>query len=66
MSKVEILQKEIEALSADELKLLREWFIEFDSNTWDRQIEADAASGKLDDLAKKAIASHKRSESSEI
>lgn len=66
MDKVEILEKEIEALSADELKSLREWFIEFDSNAWDRQIEADAASGKLDELAKKAIASYKRGESTEI
>lgn len=66
MGKIEILEKEIEALSADELKLLREWFIEFDSSSWDRQIEDDVASGKLDELAKKAIASHKRGESTEI
>lgn len=66
MGKVEVLEKEIEALSADEFKSLREWFIDFDANSWDSQIEADAASGKLDDLAKKAIASHKRGESTEI
>lgn len=35
-------------------------------NAWDHQIEVDAASGKLDELAKKAIASHKRGESTEI
>lgn len=66
MGKIEILEKEIEAFSADELKLLREWFIEFDSSSWDRQIEDDVASGKLDELAKEVIASHKRGESTEI
>lgn len=66
MGKVEMLEKEIEALPVNELRLLREWFIEFDSNSWNWQIEDDAASGKLDELAKKAIASHKRGDSPEI
>jgi hypothetical protein len=30
------------------------WFEEFLADQWDRQIEADAAAGKLDHLAKKA------------
>jgi hypothetical protein len=35
---------------------LRRWFAEFDAAAWDRQLEHDAASGKLDQLAAEAVA----------
>jgi hypothetical protein len=34
------------------------WFLEYDWAAWDRQIERDAASGRLDDLAAKALRDH--------
>jgi hypothetical protein len=55
MSKVEALEEEVRKLSPEELVAFRKWFEEFDAQTWDRQIEADALAGKLDALAEEAL-----------
>ena len=60
MSKVQRLEQEVRALSADELTHFRRWFDEFDALSWDRQIEDDVASGKLDGLADAALDEHAR------
>jgi hypothetical protein len=39
-----------------ELAEFRRWFAEFDGKASDRQIEQDAAAGKLDQLAAEALA----------
>lgn len=38
-----------------ELAELRAWFLEYDSELWDRQIEEDVRAGRLDHLGKKAL-----------
>ena len=58
MSKVESIEEQIKALSADELAQLRAWFLEFDWALWDQQLERDAVVGKLDKLAEKALRDH--------
>ena len=58
MTAVEIAEKQVEELSPRELAQFRHWFIEYDSDAWDEQIEADAAAGKLDAFAKEAIAEY--------
>ena len=58
MSKVESIEQQIKALSAQELVQLRTWFLEFDWALWDQQIERDVAAGKLDALAEKALREH--------
>lgn len=58
MSKVESIEQQIKALSPEELAQLRAWFAEFDWALWDRQLERDAAAGKLDALAEKALRDH--------
>jgi hypothetical protein len=55
MSKVQRIQTEIESLSDEEYSKLRQWFSERDWEKWDRQIEADSGSGKLDFLIKEAL-----------
>jgi hypothetical protein len=55
MSKVEKIQTEIESLSDEEYSKLRQWFSERDWEKWDRQIEEDSGSGKLDFLIKEAL-----------
>lgn len=50
MSKVESLEQEIRKLSPQELAELRTWFLEYDAEVWDRQIEEDARAGRLDRL----------------
>ena len=54
MSTVEKIVRSIESLSEEEYARLREWFAERDWEKWDKQIEADSASGKLDFLVKEA------------
>jgi hypothetical protein len=56
MTQVEHLQKEIDRLSDEEFKELRRWFAEKDWERWDREIEVDVESGKLDFLLKEAEA----------
>jgi len=66
MTKVEKLEREIKKLGQAELVIFREWFHEFDSQQWDRQIEKDIRSGRLDKLAEKAIAAHRAGRSKKL
>jgi hypothetical protein len=50
----------------DELAKFREWFQAFDADAWDRQFEHDAASGRLDRLAAKAIKEHRAGHSKKL
>ena len=59
MGAVEKLELLIKNLSREELAKFREWFAEFDAQVWDRQIEADAAAGKLARLIEESMADHK-------
>jgi len=56
MLTVKELENEVARLPREELARFRAWFDEFDAQTWDRQFETDANSGKLDQLADSAIA----------
>ena len=56
MTKLEVLEREVEKLSPEELAAFRDWFLEHDWQAWDRQIERDAAEGRLDRLAAEALA----------
>ena len=66
MTSVETIEKEIKSLSKEELSALRHWFVAFDADTWDAQIEVDAAAGKLDTLAKDALAEYEAGKAKEI
>ena len=56
MPKVEEILSSIESLSEEDFSRLRKWFYERDWEKWDREIESDAGSGKLDFLVKEALA----------
>jgi hypothetical protein len=49
------LEQTISKLPPAELLKFREWFLRFDGDRWDEQIEKDATSGKLDSLAQAAL-----------
>ena len=66
MTKLQLLEEEIKKLSPEELAQLRDWFLELDAQQWDREIEQDAASGKLDKLFEKSLADHRAGKSREI
>jgi hypothetical protein len=38
MDNIENIERQIEALSAEELAQFRAWFVEFDWAAWDRQL----------------------------
>ena len=59
MSKIESIERDIEALDDKGFAAFRAWFIEYENARWDRQIEADANSGKLDPLIAQALAEHR-------
>jgi hypothetical protein len=44
------LEKAVTQLSEEELIRFRAWFDEYYAQMWDKQIEADVQSGRLDDL----------------
>ena len=66
MDKIENIENEVRNLTAAELAAFRQWFLEFDAEAWDRQLEQDSASGKLADLARKSLADHKSGKSTEL
>ena len=66
MSKVEVLEEEINKLSPEEFVELRNWLLERDWENWDRQIERDAASGKLDRLFEEAREAHRQGKSTKF
>lgn len=54
MTKLEQIEKAVTALSPDEFKTFASWFEAFRADLWDRQIEQDAAAGRLDKLIAEA------------
>jgi hypothetical protein len=64
MSELEELENRIRNLAPEELAKFRAWFAEFDHVLWDRQIQSDAKSGKLDRLVNEALANYKAGKAS--
>jgi hypothetical protein len=58
MGNVKSIESAVESLPPMELAEFRQWFAEFDGREWDKQIERDAATGKLDQLAAEALADY--------
>lgn len=58
MGNLENIERQIEALSPEELAQFRAWFLEFDWAAWDRQLEKDVQAGKLDRLVQEARRDH--------
>ena len=55
MGSVSEIEEAVLRLAAADLAAFRAWFAEFDAEAWDRRIEDDVASGRLDTLADEAI-----------
>jgi len=55
ITRVEEIQVAIESLPYQEYIRLRQWFSERDWGKWDRQIEVDSESGKLEFLIEEAL-----------
>ena len=66
MTRIEVLKTEIERLSPEELAEFRDWFLQYDWQAWDRQIEADAASSKLLNVLGGSLEDHKAGKCREV
>lgn len=66
MSKLEELERAIDNLPEEEYRRFRNWFLEKDWESWDRQIAEDSRAGKLDFLVKEAIEAKKKNELREL
>ena len=66
MSRVEEIEAQVRDLPPDELAAFRDWFTAFDAEAWDRQFEADVISGKLDNMAERALRDHAAGRSMEL
>ncbi|HLX63385.1 MAG TPA: hypothetical protein VKX17_19095 [Planctomycetota bacterium] len=55
MSTIAEIEMAVTKLSPQELREFRSCFFQFDSDEWDKQIEADAAAGRLDNLFGQAL-----------
>lgn len=54
MSTVQEIEAALQRLSPEERAAFRAWYAAYDSDEWDRQIEADVAAGRLDWLIAEA------------
>jgi hypothetical protein len=66
MTKLEALEVEISKLTPAEFAQLRDWLLERDWEEWDRQIERDSASGRLESLFEEARAAHRQGKSTKF
>ncbi|HEX3577646.1 MAG TPA: hypothetical protein VHY33_03705 [Thermoanaerobaculia bacterium] len=66
MTKIEQLERDVQTLSQQELASFRSWFAEYDWEAWDRQLDVDVASGKLDKFADEALLEFERGETTEL
>ena len=51
---IQELEKAVTQLPTPELAQFTAWFEEYQANLWDKQIEQDALSGRLDALAERS------------
>jgi hypothetical protein len=55
MSTLQEIEAAITTLNDTEFRVLREWITSRDNDKWDEKMDADAAAGRLDALAEKAL-----------
>ncbi len=55
MTTVQEIKDAVSDLSPENLAAFRAWFAEFDAMLWDRQLETDVASGRVDRLGDEAL-----------
>ncbi len=63
---IEQIEKAILNLSEQDFSKLRNWLLDLDYQQWDQQLEQDIMDGKLDDIAKEALAEFKAGNYQEI
>jgi len=60
MRSVEEIEAEIAKLTPAEVRRVAKWLAEYKAEPWDKQIEEDAAAGKLDRFIEEALDEHRQ------
>lgn len=66
MSNLQEIETAVQRLSVEDLTRFRSWFVEFDAEVWDRQLEEDVRAGRLDRLAEEALREHREGRTTEL
>ena len=66
MSRIEEIEAQIACLSNAERAELRDRFLREDADSWDRQIETDSLSGRLDEVFAEALKDHANGKSTPL
>ena len=66
MQTINDIEEAVTRLSATELVEFRMWFEQFDADNWDKKIASENKSGKLADLANKALTDYKSGKFKEV
>ena len=66
MTSVEDIKQAITQLPPEALHELRAWYEQFDAQLWDKPIEADVATGRLNDLAEEALQAVRNNQATEL
>jgi hypothetical protein len=59
MSSIEEIRTAIERLPKREFARFRRWFLKYDAEVWDKQIEEDESAGNLDVFKREALREHR-------
>jgi hypothetical protein len=65
-AKLEDIEKAIAELPVDQLARFRAWFEEFEATRFDKKIEPDATTGRLDRLAERALSDFRTGRTREL
>ena len=57
---VKAAEQAVKELTPKQMKSFRTWFQRYEAACWDKELATDAAAGRLDALASKAVASAKK------
>jgi len=60
------LEKAVSVLSPEELREFRAWFSDYAMAQWDREIEQDSNSGRLDHLINKAMEDYRAGRTTDL
>ncbi len=66
MSKLQLIQAEIETLTLDDFTYLKNWINELDAQKWEKQIESDSHAGKLDFLIEESLLEKSKNQLQEL
>jgi hypothetical protein len=63
---IEQIKEAVLQLSPSDSVSFRDWFHEFDANTWDEQFELDVSEGRLDVLADESLVEARSGRATEL